>query len=64
MKEYGKYIVISSIIGASIIIGAFIMKPDRSAKDDCYYERKKIEIESGKIPAGASNIARQACGIK
>ena len=60
MKEYGKYIIVGSIIGASIIIGAFIMKPDRSAKQDCYYEQKKI-LSKTVSKAYASRLAKDRC---
>lgn len=64
MKEYGKYIIVSSIIGASIIIGAFIMKPDRSAKDECFYNYKKQEMGRGATEGTASIEAKFHCGIK
>ena len=63
MKEYGKYIVVSSIIGVSIIIGAFIMKPDRSAKQDCYYELKK-DFSKTLSKASASRMAKDRCDIR
>ena len=71
MKEYAKYIIISSIIGASIIVGAFIMKPEkvvvkpeRTPQQDCYYEHKKLIGKEGWNNATASRLAKEKCGIK
>ena len=62
MRENVKYIIVGSIIGASIVIGAFIMKPERSAFNDCYYENKKWLISDlNKIPAYASSDAIDSC---
>lgn len=44
MKENIKYI----IIAVAVIVVAFILKPERSAFNDCYYENKKAEIAANK----------------
>ena len=31
------------IIAVAVIVAAFILKPERSAFEDCYYENKKFE---------------------
>ena len=41
------------IIAVAVIVAAFILKPERSAFEDCYYENKKFEVRNDK-----SSIAR------
>ena len=57
MKENIKYI----IIAVAVIISAFILKPERSAKDDCYYENKKWEMSQRENASSASREALQLC---
>ena len=57
IKENLKYI----IIAAAIIIASFILKPERSAKNDCYYTNKKHYIDTGRSPRSASEDAIENC---
>ena len=58
MKENLKYIIITVVL----IVVAFILKPERSAFDDCYYENKKFYIKVLKaLPSDASNDAINRC---